>query len=101
MPNALRADHDQMDKLIGRLATLQASAFLDGVRANEPHFGLAVPRLKVVALDRNSRAVASVSFGAGRGPDYYATCRYLGTPFLISAIEVEPFRARAENLAAR
>jgi hypothetical protein len=101
MPGALRADPDRVEDLIGRLATLQAGAFLDGARPNAPRFGLTRPALKVTALDRNGRALASVSFGARQGTDCFATNSHLGDLFLVPAADVERFRVRAENLAAR
>jgi hypothetical protein len=100
-PTAARADRDRVEGLLQHLSALEANAFLDRVTPGDPRFGLTPPALKVVAMDKAGKTMAAVAFGARHGRDVYATTPHLGVVFLVSASDMEPFRARAENLAAR
>jgi len=103
MPTAVRADQDRVDDLVAHLATLEATTFLDGARPSTPSLGLAPPVLKVVALDKDGKTLASVSLGKRSGASRYATSPHLdvGSVVLVRASDTDRFQARTDNLAAR
>lgn len=98
MPGAQQADADRVGDLLGRLATLQASAFAKG--ASPAAIGLSSPQLKVVLLDKDSKPLASVSFGASHGSQVYATSPHLGGVFLVPASDAGRFRIGLDALAS-
>jgi hypothetical protein len=101
LPTAQRADRDLVQDLLAHLATLQATTFLDRISPDDPHFELARPALKIVALDKTGKILASVALGALHGSGRYATSPHLGALCIVPAADAERFQVRAENLAAR
>jgi hypothetical protein len=101
MASAQRADRDRVNDLLAHLGTLEAKAFLDGAKAGDPRFGLARPSLKVVALDKAGKTLASISFGSRAGDRVDATGPHLGGVFQVPASDIDRFRIPARDLAAR
>ena len=101
MPSALRADRDRVNDLLAHLGTLEAKAFLDGAKVSDPKFGLAHPELKIIAMDKAGKTLASVFLGRRAGDRLYATGPHLGGVFLMLAADIERFRASSRDLAAR
>jgi hypothetical protein len=98
LPNALHANRDRVDELVSHLATLEAKTFLEGARPSEPRVGLAKPSLKVVALDKAGKTLASVSFGAAQGEQRFATSSHLDGVYLVPAPDAARFRATSRDL---
>jgi hypothetical protein len=101
MPTALHADRDRVNDLLAHLGTLEAKAFLDGAKVKDPRFGLIHPDLKIVAIDKAGKTLASVSLGHPMGDRLYATGPHLGGVFLIPAADTDRFRASSRDLASR
>lgn len=101
LPTAQRADRDRVEDLLAHLGTLEAKSFLDGAAASDPRFGLAHPELKIVAIDKTGQSIASISLGALRGSQRYATGPHLGGVFLVLDSETQRFHVGAGDLAAR
>jgi hypothetical protein len=101
MPTALHADRDRVGDLLAHFGTLEAKAFVDGAKVNDPRFGLTHPDLKIVAIDKAGKTLATVSLGHRTGDRIYATGPHLGGVFLIPAADTERFRASSRDLAAR
>jgi hypothetical protein len=101
MPSALHADRDRVNDLLAHLGTLEAKAFLDGAKLTDPRFGLAHPSLKIVALDKAGKTLATVSLGQRVGDRVYATGPHLGCVFQVSAADAERFRVTGRDLASR
>jgi hypothetical protein len=101
MPSALRADNDRVDDLLAHLSTLEVSGFLADAASGAARYGLTIPVLKVVALDKQEHTLASIAFGASQGTDVYAASPHLGGVFRVRAADEARFRVHAEDLAAR
>ena len=101
MPSALRADRDRVNDLLAHLGTLEAKAFLDGAKVSDPKFGLAHPDLKIIAMDKAGKTLASVFLGGRAGDRLYATGPHLSGVFLVPAADSDRFRVSSRDLAAR
>lgn len=101
MPTAVRADPDRVSDLIGRLATLQAVAFVDTAKKTDSSVGLARPWLKVVALSANNKVIASVSLGSKKGTECFANSPHLDGAVRVPLSDANRFKVQYEDLAAR
>jgi hypothetical protein len=101
MPSAMRADRDRVSDLLAHLGTLEAKSFVDGAKASDPKFGLAHPSLKIVAIDKAGKTLASVSLGARTGDHLYATGPHLAGIFLVLVADTDRFRVASRDLASR
>jgi Domain of unknown function (DUF4340) len=101
MPSAMRADRDRVTDLLAHLGTLEAKSFVDGAKPSYPKFGMTHPALKIVAIDKAGKTLASVSLGARAGDRLYAASPHLGGVFLILAADTDRFRVTSRDLAAR
>jgi hypothetical protein len=101
MPSEQPANRDRVEDLVAHLGTLEAAAFLDNLNPGEHRFGLTPAALKVVAMDKDGKLLATVSFGARSGGRCYATSSYLGGLYLIQDSDVNRFRLALKELAAR
>lgn len=101
MPSAMSAERDRVSDLLAHLNTLEAKSFLDGAKVGDPKFGLSHPDLKIVAIDKAGKTLATFSLGARVGNMIYATGPHLGGVFLVPAADTDRFRVTARDLAAR
>jgi hypothetical protein len=101
MPSAQHGDRDRINDLLAHLGTLEAKAFMDGAKPGDSRFGLARPALKIVALDKAGKTLASVSLGRRAGDRVYATSPHLRSVFQIPANDTDRFHVTARDLTAR
>ena len=100
-PTALHGDRDRIEELIGKVAVLESVSFLDRPNPKDARYGLNDPSLKIAALDKAGKTLASVSIGARSGPRRFATSDHLNALFQINAADTTVFNKHAVDLASR